>query len=284
MSPDGASIVGNTTQGGGTLPLNLERATEATAWEIPKPTAASQPMLASAHPSFEVATIKPSKPNQQGKGFTIRGNHFVTINTSLADIISFPYGVSPKQVVGLPDWAPTERFDIDGKPDQVGLPSVKQSQEMLTKLLADRFQLKMHNDKRELPAYVLTVAKGGPKLEKSDAGPDAIPGLFLSGIGDLHVHDATMREFTDLMQSTVFEKPVGDQTGLPGRYIFNLKWQADESQFGGMGVKVAPQTDAADSPPPLFTAIQEQVGLKLDAEKTAVPVLVIDHVEKPSEN
>jgi uncharacterized protein (TIGR03435 family) len=93
-----------------------------------------------------------------------------------------------------------------------------------------------------------------------------------------------MVDFAELMQSAVLDRPVVDQTALPGKWNFQLKWTADESQFGGLGVKIPPPTDAADAPPLLFTAIQEQLGLKLDAGKTQVPVLVIDKAEKPSAN
>jgi uncharacterized protein (TIGR03435 family) len=87
-----------------------------------------------------------------------------------------------------------------------------------------------------------------------------------------------------LMQSAVLDRPVVDQTGLQGKWDFVLKWTPDESQFGGMGVKVPPPSDAADAPPPLFTAIQEQIGLKLHAGKAQVEVLALDRIEKPSEN
>jgi uncharacterized protein (TIGR03435 family) len=96
--------------------------------------------------------------------------------------------------------------------------------------------------------------------------------------------NATMGDFTGLMQSAVLDRPVVDQTSLQGRWNFLLKWTPDEAQFSGMGIKVPPPTDAPDAPPPLFTAIQEQIGLKLESGKAPVPVLVLDHVEKPSEN
>lgn len=155
---------------------------------------------------------------------------------------------------------------------------------MIQKLLADRFQLKFHKDNREMPAYALTVAKTGSKLEKSQANEDGLPGLFFSQLGNLHVSNANMDDFSHLMQEAVLDRPVVNQTDLKGRWNFNLKWTPDESQFSGMGIKVPPPTDAADAPPPLFTAIQEEIGLRLDATRTAVPVLVVDHVEKPSEN
>src|SRR6185437_8630641 len=114
-------------------------------------------------------------------------------------------------------------------------------------------------------AYVLTVAKNGPKLKTSQGDPKGLPGLFFRGLGVLTVTNATIGDFTHLMQSAVLDRPVVDQTGLQGKYDFLLKWTPDESQFGGMGIKVPPPSDAADAPPPLFTAIQEQIGLKLDA-------------------
>jgi uncharacterized protein (TIGR03435 family) len=100
----------------------------------------------------------------------------------------------------------------------------------------------------------------------------------------LTVTNATMSEFCNLMQTAVLDRPVVDQTGLTGKYDFLLKWTPDESQFGGMGIKVPPPSDAADAPPPLFTALPEQTGLKLDAGKADVKVLVMDKVEKPSDN
>jgi uncharacterized protein (TIGR03435 family) len=152
---------------------------------------------------------------------------------------------------------------------------------MVRKLLADRFALKFHQESKNMPAYVLTVAKSGPKMTKSDA---TSPGLFFRQLGVLTVRGATMQDFANLMQSAVLDRPVVDQTGLQGRWDFLLKWTPDESQFGGLGAKVPPPSDAADAPPPLSTAIQEQIGLKLEARKAPVPVLVIDHVEPPSPN
>jgi uncharacterized protein (TIGR03435 family) len=86
------------------------------------------------------------------------------------------------------------------------------------------------------------------------------------------------------MQTAVLDRPVVDQTGLPGRYDFLLTWTPDETQFGGLGVKVPPPTDKADAPPDLFTAIQQELGLKLESTKAQVDVLVVDKVEKPTEN
>ncbi len=284
MAADGNTITGSSTQGGSTLPLSFERATPATAWEIPKPPAPMKPMAPDANPSFEVVTIKASKPDQPGKMFRVQGRRFATMNTTLSDMIDFAYGTHPKQIVNAPAWVTVDKFDIEATPDAEGAPSDRQWKDMIKKMLAERFQLKFHRDTRELAAYTLTVAKTGPKLEKSQGDPDGLPGLLFSQLGNLHVHNATMEDFSNLMQESVLDRPVVDRTALKGRWDFNLKWTPDETQFSGMGIPVPKPTDAADAPPPLFTAIQEEVGLRLDAARTSVPVLVVDHVEKPSGN
>jgi uncharacterized protein (TIGR03435 family) len=241
-------------------------------------------MDANASPSFEVATIKPTKPDEQRKLLVVRGNRFETVNTSMNNLISFAYGLHPKQIVGAPAWFDSDKFDIDGKPDIEGRPNDKQLKGMIQKLLADRFSLKFHRDKRELPVYVLSAAKSGPKLTKSEGDPNGLPGLFFRQLGALNVRNATMGDFTNLMQEAVLDRPVVNQTGLEGRYDFTLNWTPDDSQFGGLGAKIPPPTDNANAPPNLYTAVQEQMGLKLDATKALADVLVIDHVEKPSAN
>jgi len=284
MSADGKSIAGEWKQGPATLPLLFERATPETAWAIPEPPPKLAPMPADANPSFEVATIKPSAPDTQGKLFRVQGDRFATINTSPADLIKAAYNVQDKQIIGAPAWVFTDHYDIAAQPDIPGAPNQAQLNLMIQKLLADRFQLKFHKDQKELSAYVLTVAKSGPKLKKSEGDPNGLGGRFFTGLGSLTVTNSTLADFCDLMQAVVLDRPVVDHTNLSGKWDFLLKWTPDESQFGGMGIKVPPPTDAADAPPPLFTAIQEQIGLKLEAGKAQVPVLVIDHAEKPGAN
>lgn len=285
MSADGNSISGTSTQGPNSLPLVFERATPETEWAMPAPPPKIPPMPADAHPSFEVATIKPTKPDEQRKMLVVRGTAFQVVNFSLNDLTKFAYDLQDKQIINGPDWMSSDKFDIDGKPDVPGTPNGQQLKEMVQKMLADRFALKFHNDQREMGAYVLTVGKDGPKMKQNTDNPNGLPGLFFGPIGTLHVANATMQNFTNLMQSAVLDRPVVDKTGLQGRWDFTLKWTPDESQFSGLGVKIPPP--AADDPnaaPPLFTAIQEQLDLKLDAQKTQVPVLVIDHVDHPSPN
>jgi uncharacterized protein (TIGR03435 family) len=284
LSADGKSIAGNWTQGGKTYPLNLVRAVGEAAWPIPEPPAPLPPMAANANPVFEVVTIKPSDPERPGRAFLVQGRQFSTINTTLSNLICYAYGLHPRQLIGLPDWAEKDKYDLTALPDGVGQPSLNQWKIMFQKMLADRFKLSFHHDNKELSVYAITVGKNGPKLTKSDGDPNGLPGLFFRGLGVLPAQNATIADFAGVMQSAVLDKPVVDQTGITGRYDFMLTWTPDESQFGGMGVRVSPPADNATAPPDLYTAIQEQLGLKITATKAPVDVLVIDHVEKPSPN
>ncbi len=286
MSPDGTTITGEWKQGDKAQPLILLRTTTETAWAIPEPPAKVPPMAADADPSFEVATIKLTPPEQQGKGFGGPPRHFETRGTTLNDLISFAYSVSMKQIAGGPAWRETDKFDIVTQPDLPGAPSADQTKSMMRKLLESRFGMKFHQEKREMSAYVLSVAKGGPKLTKSEGDPHAGSSFFFTKIQNptsLVVRNASMRDFANGLQGAVFDRPVIDQTGLQGRWDCSLKWTPDESQFVIFNIKIVPP-DAADAPPAIFTAIQEQIGLKLDAGKPMVDVMVLDHVEKPSEN
>jgi uncharacterized protein (TIGR03435 family) len=226
LSADGKSITGTFTQGNQPNPLVFERATPATAWAIPEAPKPIPPMPADANPVFEVATIKPSAPDEQGKYFTVRGGRFVTGNTTLMDLIKFAYGVQDKQVQNLPDWASSQKYDMNGKPDIPGTPNPDQLRHMVQQVLADRFQLKFHEDKKEMSAYVLSVAEGGQKMEKAAPDSGSLPGLFFRGLGVLTVRNATMQDFCELMQSAVLDRPVVDETELPGRYNFLLKMDA----------------------------------------------------------
>jgi uncharacterized protein (TIGR03435 family) len=287
LSSDGKTIVGTWTQGPNPLPLPLARATPETEWSIPTPPPPVPPMAADANPSFEVATIKPSKPGAQGKGFGFRAGHFVTFNTDLNDLIAFAYGRHPKQIVDAPAWFGTDLFDIEAKPDAEGRPSMKQMATMAQKLLEERFALKFHHETRELPVYTISVATGGPKMTKTASGPNDPPAFFFRALGDLTVRNQNMTDFAQWMQNGVMDRPVVDQTGLTDRYDFQLKWTPDESQFAafrGVGSVVPPPKDDPTAPPQLYTAISEQLGLKMGPAKVPVDVIVIDHAEKPSAN
>lgn len=283
LSSDATSIAGTWTQGQ-PLPLNLKRATNETAWTIPEPPPPPKPMAADANPIFEVATIKPSKPDTPGRAFRVNGRRFMTINTSLNNLISFAYGLHDRQITGGPAWMESDKYDLEAKPDGEGQPSQAQWMTMVQKLLADRFKLTFHRDKKELSVYAIVVAKTGSKLTKSDGDPNGLPSLFFRGLGVLPARNATMTDFAGVMQTAVLDRPVVNQTGLSGRFDFVLTWTPDEFQFGGLGVKIPAPADNAAAPPDLFTAVQQQLGLKIESTKAPVDVLVIDHVEKPAGN
>jgi len=288
MGADGNSINGTFTQGPAPLPLNLARATPETAWTIPEPTPPLKPMAADAKPAFDVATIKPSKPGTPGSSILVgRGgsNLFTTTNTTLKDLIVFAYGLHAKQISGGPAWIENEKYDVTGKPDHEGLPNISQLQSMLQKLLTDRFQLTFHREKKDLSVYSITVAKAGLKLVKTENSPGNLPGFGGRGPGSIAVRNSTMSDFAGFLQSRILDRPVVDQTGLTDRYDFQLKWTPDVNQSPQPGQPPPPAAiDAADAPPDLFAALQQQLGLKLESTKAPVEVAVIDKVEKPSEN
>jgi uncharacterized protein (TIGR03435 family) len=206
------------------------------------------------------------------------------VGATVNDLIVFAYGVHARQISGAPAWVESDKFDIRGKPEG-GRPNPAQFKRMLQKLLADRFQLAFHRDKKQVAVYALTVGKNGPKLTKSESD-SPIPNLTPRGPGDRPVRNATMDEFAGNLQSAVLDRPVIDQTGLRGRFDFHLQWTPDETQsapFRGPGEPPKPPA-GTDTLPDLFTAIQEQLGLKLESTKAEIDVLVIDKVEKPSEN
>lgn len=284
LSGDGNTIEGTWAQAGAPpLKLDLKKANAETAWAIPTPAARPAPMPANADPSFEVATIKPSRPEAPGSAITVRGRTFATLNQTVRSMMTFAFGLHPNQVVGGPDWIGNDRFDITAEPEGTGMPNDKQWRSMLGKLLADRFKLTFHRDTRELSVYALTVLKTGHKLTKNDTDQNGLPGLFFRGLGVFPVRNATMGDFAGTMQAVVLDRPVVDQTALQGRYDFTLTWTPDETQFGGRGGQ-APPADPATAPPGLFTAIQEQLGLRLESTKLPVDVLVIDRLEKPTAN
>ena len=284
LSPDGTTITGKATQGGQTHELDLQHVTEEATWAIPKPPVQ---MPANATPKFDVATVKPSPPDRQGKQIGFRGREFLAMNFDVNDLISLAYGIHAKQVVGAPDWTGSELFDITGVPDVEGQPSNEQMKMLQKDLLATRFQLKFHYEKRELPVYALTVGKGGPKMAVSTAAADAGSGFGFRALGDLTVHNLTMAEFVKWMQSSVMDRPVVDQTGLTDRYDFRLRWTPDSSQFAAFrsaGLVPNANPDDPNAPPSLYTATQDQLGLKLEPAKAPVDVMVIDHIEQPSAN
>ena len=233
-------------------------------------------MAKDADPGWEVATVRPSDPNARNDKFDVVGRHVIVQNQPVEVMLMMAYGLQKSQIANAPDWVKTERYDVDGLADVEGQPDVKQFQAMVRKLLAERFELKMHMEQRAMEVYALTLAKGGAKMEKSAGDPNGVMNEDVrngEGQRKLRFKNTSMRDLALLMLVEV-DRPVVDQTGLEGRYDFQLSYTKDESR--------AP-TDGSAAPS-LFTAVQEQLGLKLDAVKAPAPVLVVDAVQRPGAN
>jgi uncharacterized protein (TIGR03435 family) len=285
VSADGNSIEGIWSQGM-PLTLNLVRATPETAWAIPEPPPPPKTMAADANPGFEVATIKPARPEGRFSLTVNRSGMLNTTSTTVADLIKFAYDLHPRQITKGPAWLESEKYDITAKPDTEGIPNPTQLKLMVQKLLKERFQLTFHNEKKELSVYAISVTKTGPKLTKNESGGN-LPG-YGGGRGTFIVRNSSIAEFGHILQANILEQPVVDQTGLGAtRYDFTLKWTPDpsQSQIGGPAPPNAPPpADNADVPPDIFTAFQQQLGLKLENTKAPVDVMVVDRLEKPSDN
>jgi uncharacterized protein (TIGR03435 family) len=281
LTADYNSINGTWTQGPTASSLNLVRATSETAWAIPVPPARAVPMAPDINPSFEVASIKLSPSGPRNKGIRIVGHQLIGTSEAVKDLVNFSYGLDDQQISGAPPWYSSELFDIQAQPNGDGQPNYRQWQLMMQKLLADRFKLTFHWTKQNLAAYELTVANGGPKLTPSADDPTGFPGIG-ARLGSVVARNASMADFAWIMQGGV-DRPVLDQTGLQGKYDFTLNWTPDEFQFSQHGITPPPPVPD-NAPPDLYTAIREQLGLRFEAAKAPIPVLVIDHVEEPSPN
>jgi uncharacterized protein (TIGR03435 family) len=239
--------------------------------------------------AFEVATVKPTPPDWRGGRFNRMetAHQFVAKGYALKILIAAAYNLFPGAISGGPAWIDSDLYDILAKTPGEVRPSRDEQMSMLRKLLADRFNLIFHREPKEFSIYALSVAKGGPKLKESTVSPDASPEgppplVFALSPGGARLpgRNATMPELASVMQRSALDRPVVDKTGLSGRYDFDLEWTPDETQFGG---NVA--TGNPDLPKPdLFAALQQQLGLRLEATKGPIQALVIDRVERPSEN
>jgi uncharacterized protein (TIGR03435 family) len=285
VSADGRSIMGTWSQNSAPVPLTLTRAAAGSEWTIP-PTVQPTRMDPHADPAFEVATIKPTNPEEQRKFFRLSPDHLQGVNETVDDLITFSYGVHRKQIVDAPAWTESEKFDISAKPDVEGMPSIGQWRTMVQKLLADRFKLSFHRNERDLGVYVLSAGPAGAKLTESQGDPKGLPGIgFQRRVGDMGAFNVSMADVINFMNRNAgLDRPILDQTGLTGRYDFKLSWTPDDAQGNGAAPNVPRPADDANPAPPLSVAFQEQLGLKLSATKAIAEVYVIDHIEKPSEN
>ena len=239
-----------------------------------------------SHLEFEVASIKPTPPDWgRGRFATMQGAHqFVARNYTLKYMVAAAYSVTLRTISGGPSWIDSDPYDILAATPGEVRPSFDDQMLMLRALLADRFQLAFHTEQKEFSIYALTAAKNGVKLKESAAAPDEQPMLinrvFPGDFIQLPARNATMAQFAAMLQRAVLDRPVLDRTALTGRYDFDLEWTPDETQFDG---RMPPLKAENSGKPDLFAAVQ-QLGLRLESTKGPVPVIVIDHVERPSEN
>ena len=273
LSEDGATVAGTWTQRGKDYALTLTRAVGDAEWEIPKATLA---MAKDADPDWEVVTVRPTDPTVNNAMTRMEGRQFVMLNRTVETLLLIGYSAHERQVVNGPDWIRSERWDIRGVPDVPGQPGLRQMQTLARKVLTERFGLVTHTEKREMEVYALTVAKGGEKMTPSAGDPNGLPDENDQGNGattTMHVTNMSMSELA-LVLKFYLDRPVVDKTGLTGRYDFRMMWTVDESKVPADG----------SAPPTIFTAIQEQLGLKLEAVKAQADVLVVDKVERPGAN
>jgi len=235
--------------------------------------------------AFEVATIKPVENDaKSGRYLIMQGNNrFIGKNYTVKLLIAAAYSLSPKTISGGPSWIESDHYDIVAVTPGDLRPNHDEQMSMLRALLADRFKLTFHREQKDFSIYELQLAKGGPKLKPSTAAPDEQPQLISTVYPQrivLPARNVSMTDLAILMQRAMLDRPVVDKTNLTGRFDFDLEWAPDETQFGGE-VPVA----SADAPtPPLFVALQQQLGLKLEATRGPIQALVVDTVERPSAN
>ena len=231
--------------------------------------------------AFEVATVKPVDPGAQaGRMFRMDGDHrWVATNFTLQALLALAYDMNPRTISGGPAWIETQHFNIEAVTPGDVRPTRLEQMQMLRALLVERFGLKFHRQEKEFAIYALSVAKGGPKLTPA-AKPDDPPqlyGVVYPGKMEVPAKSVTMDDFVAMLQRATLDKPTVNRTGLTGKYDFDLTWAQDQSQYGGE-VPAAPDDSQS---PPLFTAMQEQLGLKLEATRGMVSAMVVDEVVKP---
>ena len=248
-------------------------------------TVAAVPQLqpAAKRPEFEVATIKPSAPLKGGSDFAgIRplpgGQSYTAKNVPVRLVIRLMYHRSEHQLSGGPSWINTDRWDIDAKADHPA--SVDELHVMFQNLLIDRFHLQFHYDTKEMSVYALTVDKGGSRMKVNDSPEPYDFPIKPIDRGKLAGQRCSMSYLTwFLSQIPMIDRPVVDKTSLPGFYDFTFEWTPEGPKIGG-----ASDGGPAVEGPSLFTALREQLGLRLEPQKAPVQVMAIDHIERPSEN
>ncbi len=253
------------------------------------------PVSQAAAPAYDVVSVKPDKSGTPGMSLTGVNASFKAKNITVENLVFSSYNLTSESLIfGLPGWARSDHFDVDAKmvdPDmkQIERLTVDQRRGMLRAILKDRFHFQAHLETRTLPVYDLVIAKGGPKFTENNESNkelaaaltkrNLINGGMMMNSGELAAGNTPMSTLTYSLTNTV-GRTIIDKTGLTGTYNIELKWTPDSQG------QANPDNGEPDAPsgPSIFTALEEQLGLKLVPSKGPVQTLVVDHVEMPSEN
>ena len=233
--------------------------------------------------AYDVITIKPNTSGTDDTSTSMEMSSFQASNVPIKRLLIRAYGVRQELISGLPDWADSARFDVSAKvvdPDVTALKKLTpdQRREFIVAMLRDRFHLKAHFETKTLPVYELTVTKDGPKFHASAAGEGTSMGTDSNGgRTELKATAISMTDMAGLLTKQA-DRTVLDRSGLAGKYDLQLKWTEDRPSGA------ADNGSAPEDIPGLFTALQEQLGLKLTPSRGPVPTLVIDHIDRPTEN
>jgi len=233
--------------------------------------------------TFEVVSIKPSRPDAVGMFFRPQpGGGLRTTNITVKMLLFYAYGVREFQISGGPAWIDSARYDITAKAEPSpgsDSPPGDQTGKRVQAMLTDRFHLAFHRETKEAPVYALVVARSGPRLKEDREGEvqriRVSPATTRQGQAQIDVQASPVRALTGALANTL-GRPVLDKTGLPGKYDLHLEWTPEPA-------RAAADPSLPDGPS-IFTALHEQLGLRLDSQRAPVEMLIIDHVEKPSEN
>lgn len=239
--------------------------------------------------TFDVISVKPDNSGAVGASMGMNADGFTAKNVAVHNLLGQGFQVFKGELVGEPKWSESDRWDIEAKISAedmkaFGKLTFDQRLRMFDQVLEQRFALKVHHETRVLPVYALVVAKSGVKMTPWKPGPndppmmEGSPGTLTGGKGKETGRGTTMRFLAEDLSEDLDQRIV-DQTGLTGRYDFTLKWTPDDS-----AAAVNPANAGTEAGPSLFTALEEQLGLKLVPVKAPIDVVVIDHIEKPAEN
>ncbi|HUI81395.1 MAG TPA: TIGR03435 family protein [Bryobacteraceae bacterium] len=230
--------------------------------------------------SFDVASIRPHAPDDIRFRVAMPSNGRFTATGAVAKLLlMLAYDVQETQLTGGPSWFATEKWDIEARSDDRIQHSAEETRRMLQSMLTERFALRIHRETEQRPVYGLTVAKGGPKFQAREQ--DGVTNVHITG-NSIRMEAGELARMAQVL-ATALGRPVIDRTALSGRYDLSLQWDDAPIREGGvpgLDVPAAPGNDHGS----IFSAIQDQLGLRLEAQQAPVEVIIVDRMERPSPN